>query len=432
MATTALHCATASQSGILAFWLLEHFGASSCATLSTAFPMELINVVYYITGHGLGHATRSLELIRGLLMTKKYRVWSVSNVQASFFQHGLEEAAVPLLNAEGQCVYTHCERNLDSGGIQLDVIRMNTLGTLEKYKTLIHDQRQSILDFEVAWLKERNVQIVLLDATPMGSIAGKLAGAKVIFVTNFTWDYVFREMLAIVKRNGSASDEVCGSYGAMIKECEDDVSACDHIIRYPGATPLPQGFSDHKIVSGPLISRSVVNASIRSRYCPENEKLLLLGFGGFTVDWNLQDHFLPVGWRCIVLRANPEHMPSSRFVVVPEDAYVPDLIHAADVVLGKIGYGFVSECIVGGTPLVYVPRLHWPEEPCMEKLLTEDYGAGVAIQLEEYENGNWEPYLQQALVKKGTWKAPTYTTEDGVTCTATEKVVHLIEKLAHQ
>jgi len=59
-------------------------------------------------------------------------------------------------------------------------------------------------------------------------------------------------------------------------------------------------------------------------------------------------------------------MPSDRFFLMDTDCYVPDLVHAADVVLGKIGYGFVSECISAGTPLVYVPRLHWPEEQYLE------------------------------------------------------------------
>lgn len=59
-------------------------------------------------------------------------------------------------------------------------------------------------------------------------------------------------------------------------------------------------------------------------------------------------------------------MPSERFLTMGPDSYVPDLVHAADVVLGKIGYGFVSECISTGTPLVYVPRQHWPEEQYLE------------------------------------------------------------------
>lgn len=51
---------------------------------------------------------------------------------------------------------------------------------------------------------------------------------------------------------------------------------------------------------------------------------------------------------------------------MPQSSYVPDLIHCADAVLGKLGYGFVSECVTCGTALIYVPRVDWPEEPYLE------------------------------------------------------------------
>jgi UDP-N-acetylglucosamine:LPS N-acetylglucosamine transferase len=64
--------------------------------------------------------------------------------------------------------------------------------------------------------------------------------------------------------------------------------------------------------------------------------------------------------------AEESDLPSERFRAMPQSSYVPDLIHAADAVLGKLGYGFVSECVTSGTALIYVPRVDWPEEPYLE------------------------------------------------------------------
>lgn len=66
-------------------------------------------------------------------------------------------------------------------------------------------------------------------------------------------------------------------------------------------------------------------------------------------------------------------MPSQRFRPMPHDVYVPDLIHLADAVLGKLGYGFVSECLTLGTPLIYVPRQNWPEEGYLEVNFLYEY-----------------------------------------------------------
>ncbi|KIM84213.1 hypothetical protein PILCRDRAFT_403319 [Piloderma croceum F 1598] len=41
------------------------------------------------------------------------------------------------------------------------------------------------------------------------------------------------------------------------------------------------------------------------------------------------------------------------FYVAPKDVYMPDLTAVADVLLGKLGYGTVSECVDNCTPFVY-------------------------------------------------------------------------------
>lgn len=42
-----------------------------------------------------------------------------------------------------------------------------------------------------------------------------------------------------------------------------------------------------------------------------------------------------------------------------------DVLASADAVVGKLGYGTVAECACNGTPLLYVPRPDWPEEPVL-------------------------------------------------------------------
>jgi UDP-N-acetylglucosamine:LPS N-acetylglucosamine transferase len=69
---------------------------------------------------------------------------------------------------------------------------------------------------------------------------------------------------------------------------------------------------------------------------------------------------------CARIGAKAGDMPSARFHALDPASYVPDQIHAADCVLGKLGYGFVSECVTSGTALIFVPRVDWPEERYLE------------------------------------------------------------------
>jgi hypothetical protein len=66
---------------------------------------------------------------------------------------------------------------------------------------------------------------------------------------------------------------------------------------------------------------------------------------------------LPPGWIAIICGGSPdwnngEHLPSELFIT-PRDIYMPDLMVVGDVLLGKLGYGTVSEAIDSGTPFMY-------------------------------------------------------------------------------
>lgn len=66
---------------------------------------------------------------------------------------------------------------------------------------------------------------------------------------------------------------------------------------------------------------------------------------------------LPPGWIAIICGASPdwkneENMPEDLFLA-PRDIYMPDLMVVGDVLLGKLGYGTVSEAIDSATPFMY-------------------------------------------------------------------------------
>lgn len=56
----------------------------------------------------------------------------------------------------------------------------------------------------------------------------------------------------------------------------------------------------------------------------------------------------------------------------------------------------VSECIMARTPLCFVRRDHFLEEPYLRRLL-EDAGGAIEISRSDLVHGLWAPYLKQAL-----------------------------------
>eukprot|EP01035_Chromulina_nebulosa_P002819 gene2819-3850_t len=149
------------------------------------------SICYYITGHGLGHATRSVELVRSLLLTDYFDVHVVTTVSSDFFRKALESSLRTVPHAK----FTHHSRLLDSGAIQIDALRVDPVESLRRYFLNIHTKREYLLQAEVQWLQSNLVDMVIVDATPLGCAAGKLASIPTVLLTNFTWDFCFREML---------------------------------------------------------------------------------------------------------------------------------------------------------------------------------------------------------------------------------------------
>lgn len=78
-------------------------------------------------------------------------------------------------------------------------------------------------------------------------------------------------------------------------------------------------------------------------------------------------------------------------------------IAAADVLLGKIGYGTVSECLAHSTPLVFVRRDYFNEEPFLRRLL-QLHGAAVEIRRRDFLDGTWAPFLLHAAELRFSYK----------------------------
>lgn len=100
-----------------------------------------------------------------------------------------------------------------------------------------------------------------------------------------------------------------------------------------------------------------------------------------------------------------------------------------DVVLGKLGYGTLSECIIHKTPLIYIKRSSWPEEKCLQ-LLLETYTSGLCMPVDDFMTGNWSIYLNKALELNISFEKDSTITRENCPINqifTEEKLIHLLE-----
>ncbi|XP_074582101.1 L-arabinokinase-like isoform X1 [Curcuma longa] len=183
---------------------------------------------------------------------------------------------------------------------------------------------------------------------------------------------------------------------SIVWQIAEDYSHCELLLRLPGYCPMP-AFRD--VIDVPLVVRRLHKSrtQIREELGIGNDvKVVIFNFGGQPAGWNLKQEWLPDGWLCLVCGASDKQELPPNFVKLAKDAYTPDVIAASDCMLGKIGYGTVSEALAYKLPFVFVRRDYFNEEPFLRNML-EYYQGGVEMIRRDLLTGHWAPYLERAL-----------------------------------
>ncbi|KAJ0030989.1 hypothetical protein Pint_12656 [Pistacia integerrima] len=381
---------------------------------------------YYVTGHGFGHATRVVEVVRNLILAG-HDVHVVTGAPDFVFTSEIQSPRLFIRKVL-----------LDCGAVQADALTVDRLASLEKYSETAVVPRDSILKTEVEWLNSIKADLVVSDVVPVACRAAAEAGIRSVCVTNFSWDFIYAEYVMAAGNH----------HRSIVWQIAEDYSHCEFLIRLPGYCPMP---AFRGVVDVPLVVRRLHKSrkEIRKELgIGEDVKLVILNFGGQIVlilslemidsnrdllysesyqlrkmfdyefnyfylhpnsvsdmqpaGWKLKGEYLPSGWLCLVQfvcgASDTQELPPN-FIKLPKDAYTPDLIAASDCMLGKIGYGTVSEALSYKLPFVFVRRDYFNEEPFLRNML-EFYQAGVEMIRRDLLTGNWKPYLERAISLK--------------------------------
>ncbi|KAI5062302.1 hypothetical protein GOP47_0022841 [Adiantum capillus-veneris] len=339
---------------------------------------------YYVTGHGFGHATRVVEVVKHIIAAG-HEVYVVTGAPGFVFRSSIADTEK-----------LHVRKVLlDCGAVQSDALTVDRFASLEKYRQTAVIPRASILAREVEWLQHVKIDLVLSDIVPVACRAAAEAGIPSVCITNFSWDFIYADYVMAAGHQ----------YRSIVWQIAEDYSHAQFLLRLPGYCPMP-AFRD--TIDVPLVVRKPLRSKEEVRNelgINEGEKLLLFNFGGQDANWSLEEEFLPRGWKCLVCAAPTGQTLPSNFKAVASDAYTPDLIAASDCMLGKIGYGTTSEALAFKVPFVFVRRDYFNEEPFLRNML-EYHHCGVEMIRRDFLTGCWSPYLAKALKTVPSYDGP--------------------------
>ena len=218
------------------------------------------SILYYISGHGYGHAVRSHQVIRALAAARPDLRIHVRTMAPHWLFH----------NSPTPVVYSR--QALDVGIIQRDSLRMELTETLETCRAL-HDGAQELIEKELAFVRANDIQLIIGDTPPLCFEIAARALIPSVSITNFTWDVIYRAYVDEHPGFAPLIDEMSAFYGK---------ASLALTLPYPCDTSM---FPRQEEIPWVARRSSLTKEAAREKFeLPLTARIVLLSFGGLGLD----------------------------------------------------------------------------------------------------------------------------------------------------
>jgi hypothetical protein len=340
----------------------------------------LSSILYYITGHGFGHAVRSHQVIRALLSADPDLTIHVrTNAPQWLFA-----------NSPSPVVYSR--QTLDVGIIQRDSLHMEIAETLDSCR-MLYDGAGELIDQELAFVRAHNIQLIVGDTPPLAFEIAARAGLPSVSITNFTWDFIYRVYLDEHPGFVPLLEQMTAYYNQ---------TSLALTLPYPCDTSM---FPRQQAIPWVARRSSLTKEAARVKFgLPQWATLVLLSFGGLGLD-RIPWQMLKQQRQFLFVATGDAKRSEGNIVILPDtQSQYEDLVCAIDAIVTKPGYGIVADVLAHRLPILYTDRGEFAEFAKLVEAL-RDCATCEYIPQQELLAGNLAPYLTRLLTKAPHWPA---------------------------
>jgi hypothetical protein len=320
-------------------------------------------LVHYISGHGFGHASRSIELLKAIVAARPDVRIVIKTAAPAWLCDAVAGPAVTLVPFEA-----------DPGVTQTDSLHIDELESARR-AVAFYGRFDALADREGAFLRSSGATLVLGDIPPLAHAAAARAGLRSIAIGNFTWDWIYEGYEAFSREAPQVIDRIREAYALATRALR---------------LPMHGGFEAMAAVTVdiPFIARRSRREPADTRRklgVPDDRPFVLASFGAYGLAAPFED--IARDQRLTIL---------SPPALLGGGLFYQDAVAAADVVISKPGYGIVSECVASGTPLLFTSRGRFVEYDVflaeMPRVLRCRF-----IPQDDLMAGRWRPHIEALL-----------------------------------
>ena len=332
----------------------------------------MLSIACFITPHGFGHASRAAAVMEALadvvggvrfdIVTTSPRWFFDDSVPAPFCRHPVET---------------------DLGMVQKTPLVSDPAATCRRLDSMLPFD-DALVDRLARRLCDAGCRLVICDIAALGLAVARRAGIPGVLVENFTWDWIYAAYVGRQPGLQKHIDYLSALYA----------NADLHVQAEPLCRAVPGAVRVGPIARPPRSSRHSVRSALG---IGDDRKMVLVSMGGIPDRFEFLRR-LPAAddYRIVVPGAEPGTKAPDHVVLLPRQSafFHPDLLRAADVLIGKAGYSTVAEAYYAGIPFGYIARSDSPESPALEVFIKKNLPCR-SISETEYASGEWMARLPE-------------------------------------
>ena len=339
-------------------------------------------IVFYVSGHGFGHTSRSIEVILALLGAQP----EAQIVVKTAAPHRL---FTDVLDERCELVELQC----DAGIVQIDSLSLDATESI-RHAAAFQEQFPALAAAEAAYLGKSRTRVVVGDIPPLAFAAAHAAGIPSVAIGNFTWDWIYE----------SYGTDAAADVARAVRRIYRDATVALRL-------PMPGGFQGLEAATRdiPFIARRSRRTKDEVRQAlglpprRDGKPLVLMSFGGHGITGldtsalaRLTDYTIATNSTSGSVKPAPGVLYLSDEQIDDSRLRYEDLVRGADVVVTKPGYGIISEAIANGAALLYTSRGHFVEYDVLVREMPR-YLRSRFIEQGDLLSGNWGAALHDLL-----------------------------------